>query len=134
MVLKSKGGKKSRSVKSGKNSKLHVNYYPKFNYKKKKEYKKKECVVCYEKVDMIHDNTIQCGKKNHILCNSCKMKMKDDPRCPMCRSHNIPIPKQSHELLTIFSKGTRFGTGTTEQDCIDVFTPKELIRPRHLTK
>jgi hypothetical protein len=135
MVLKSKGGEKSRSVKSSRNKKSDIKYHRKNNYKKKKSIPvtEEECVICYQNVDFTQDNTIHCGKKSHILCSSCKMKMKDS-RCPMCRSHNIPIPKQSHELLPIFSKGTRFGMNLTFQDCIDVFSNKELSRPRHLTK
>ena len=134
MVLKSKGGKKVVSVKSTKNKKLDIKYHRKDNYKKKKVVRKEECVICYNNVDMIKDNTIQCGGVNHILCAACKLKMQDNPMCPMCRSHNIRIPKQSHELLVIFSKSTRFGKGFTKQDRVDVFREENMIRPRHLTK
>ena len=136
MVQKSKGGKKWRSVKSGKNKKLEMKHHRKFNYKKNKIKEKEECVICYEEVEKKNDNMIQCGKKLHILCGKCKFKMINDLKneCPMCRSHKIPQPKESNEILPIFSKGTRFGKKYTYQDWIDVWDYSELNRPRHLTK
>ena len=56
MVQKSKGGKKCRSVKSGKNKKLEMKHHRKFNYKKKKIKEKEECVICYEEVEKKNDN------------------------------------------------------------------------------
>ena len=89
MVQKSKGGKKCRSVKSGKEKRNQRKYNRKLNYKKKK-IKKEECVICYQNVEIKNDNMIQCGKKIHILCIGCKSKIKGD--CPMCRSHKVPQP------------------------------------------
>ena len=134
MVLKSKGQKKCRSVKSGKVSKELIPYNRKTNYKKKCEDKKtSECVICYMEVSPTRNNTIQCGKSVHTMCSGCKLKISDD-RCPMCRSHNVPFPMDTTEPLVIFSKGTRFGTDLTFQESFDVFSEDELSRPRHLTK
>lgn len=136
MVLKDKGGKKSRSVKSGKNSKGTIKYNKKTNYKKKKTCENGECVICYDEVKKANDNTIQCGKSTHILCMTCKWKIINDMNgdCPMCRSHKVLQPKESTELLQIYSKGTRFGKELTYQELIDVFSDEELNRPRFLTK
>ena len=134
MVLKSKGQKKCRSVKSGKVSRDNIPYKRKTNYKKKCEDKKKsECVICYVEVPPTRNNTIQCGKSVHTMCSSCKLKISDD-RCPMCRSHNVPFPMDTTEPLRTFSKGTRFGMDLTFQERFDVFSEDELSRARHLTK
>ena len=136
MVLKGKGGKKCRSVKSGKNSKSSLKYNKKTNYKKNKIYEKGECVICYEEVKKANDNTIQCGQSIHTLCMGCKWKLINDLNgdCPMCRSHKVLQPKESCGLLQIYSKGTRFGKELTYQDFIDVFSEEELNRARFLTK
>jgi len=93
MVQKSRGGKKSRSVISGKKKKDGMKHKKKENYKKTKE-KTIECCVCYEEVLDRSDNVIMCGNAKHALCGSCKMKMLETgSECPMCRSHSIPEPK-----------------------------------------
>lgn len=88
MVKKSKGGKKSRSVVAGKKAKNEMKHNRKTNYKKK-VIKKVECCVCMEEIPDTSDNTITCGKVNHVLCGECKMKCED---CPMCRSHKVHKP------------------------------------------
>ena len=105
MVQKSKGGKKSRSVISGKRGKNVMKHRRKENYTKKEE-NKMECCVCYEEVLDRSDNTIMCGKTKHTLCGDCKVKMKETSGdCPMCRSHSIPLPKsQGVELRLMKSK------------------------------
>ena len=134
MVQKSKGGKKSRSVKKGKVLKDNIQYNRKFNYKKKKDIKKEECCICYEKVIPVKDNMISCGKNtNHILCSQCKIKIGNND-CPMCRSHKLPIPINQTMELKVVSKKTRFSLKWSYQDELDVLYYKEYIRPRHLTK
>ena len=93
MVLKSKGGKKSRSSISQTRKKNEMKHHRKTNYKKKKQ-KQIECCICYEMAPDNSDNTITCGKTNHPLCANCKIKVDDTGGdCPMCRSHRIPLPK-----------------------------------------
>jgi len=134
MVLKPKGGTKSRSVKKGKVLKKQRPYNRKFNYKKKKEIIKEECCICYREVDKSKDNTITCGKKStHTLCGECKVKLGNKD-CPMCRSHKLPIPVNQELKLIVYSKRTRFSVKGKFLDDVDFFSPEELIRPRHLTK
>ena len=109
MVLKSKGKTKCRSVKAGKAIKAAMKHKPKTNYKKKKSDPQYECVICYNDVPSIKSNTIQCGTKIHTLCANCKLKM-NRPECPMCRSHNIPIPIDAIEYIPIYSKKSRLKT------------------------
>ena len=93
MVLKSKGGKKTRSSISRKRQKNEMKHHRKTNYKKKKQ-KQIECCICYEMAPDNSDNTITCGKTTHPLCADCKVKVDDTGGdCPMCRSHRIPLPK-----------------------------------------
>lgn len=88
MVQKSNERNKCRSVVSGKKAKNEMKHNRKGNYKKK-VVKKVECCVCMEEISYTSDNTITCGKVNHMLCGECKMKCED---CPMCRSHKVPKP------------------------------------------
>ena len=74
MVVKSKGGKKSRSVISGKKKKNTIKYNRKENYKKHKKIKNLECCVCMESINDISDNIVMCGKVKHPLCGECKLK------------------------------------------------------------
>lgn len=101
MVQKSRGGKKSRSVVSGRKRKNEMKHQKKDNYKKKKE-KKIECCVCYEEVPDRSDNALMCGKTKHTLCGTCKMKMLENgSECPMCRSHPISEPKSQEVKMRI---------------------------------
>ena len=93
MVQKSKGGNKCRSVKAGKKKKNEMKHNRKTNFKKK-VVKKVECCVCMEEIPNTSDNTITCGKVNHVLCGECKLKCDN---CPMCRSHKVQKPK-SHDV------------------------------------
>ena len=92
---------------------------PKINIKQKKErskisidpkshkyYSKGECVVCFEKIEMEPDNTIDCHNVTHPLCMDCKGKMKKDV-CPLCNSHSIGI--EPIETLTTYM----YRTGNT---------------------
>jgi len=97
MVQKSKGGKKCRSVIAGKKAKDKMKHHRKKNYKKK-VVKKVECCVCMEEIPDTSDNTITCGKVNHALCGTCKMKCED---CPMCRSHKVQKPISQNVNLRI---------------------------------
>ena len=99
MVQKSKGGKKSRSVLSGKRKKTQNKNYSKDNYKKKPIIKV-ECSVCYEMILDNSDNVVTCGKINHPLCEECKLKIGNDD-CPMCRSHKVPLPRSQLTHLRI---------------------------------
>jgi len=129
MVQKAKGGKKSRSVVSGKKKKSGMKHERKMNYKKRVE-NEIECCVCYGMIPDRSDNTISCGRTNHPLCGDCKMKLLDmDNDCPMCRSHPIPQPKsQEIEMRVMKSKmlGEEkpvkkikvIGTNWTSLDCI----------------
>ena len=101
MVQKSKGGVKNRSVQAGKKAKLEMKHHRKENYKKK-VVKKVECCVCMEEIPNISDNTITCGKVNHMLCGECKMKCED---CPMCRSHKIQKPINQNIVMRVFHRG-----------------------------
>ena len=93
MVLKSKGGKKSRSSISRTRKKNEMKHHRKTNYKNKQQ-KQIECCICYEMAPDNSDNTITCGKTTHPLCADCKVKVDDaGGDCPMCRSHRIPLPK-----------------------------------------
>ena len=104
MVQKSRGGRKCRSVVSGKKRRSEMKHLRKENYKKKVE-KKIECCVCYEEVPDRSDNVIMCGKSKHVLCSSCKLKMLGTgSECPMCRSHPIPEPKSRDVNIRIFKK------------------------------
>lgn len=100
MVQKSKGGVKYRSVVSGKKAKNEMKHNRKENYKKK-VVKKVECCVCMEEIPDTSDNTITCGKVNHMLCGECKMKCED---CPMCRSHKVPKPISQNVNLRVVQK------------------------------
>tara|TARA_B100001287_G_C22482127_1_gene434851 strand:+ start:43 stop:720 length:678 start_codon:yes stop_codon:yes gene_type:complete len=105
MVQKSRGGKKSRSVVSGRKRKNEMKHNRKDNYKKKKE-KTIECCVCYEEVPDRSDNVVMCGKTKHPLCGACKMKMLGTgSECPMCRSHPIPEPKSQEVKMRIKKQG-----------------------------
>ena len=105
MVQKSKGGKKSRSVVSGKRKKNDMKHHRKTKIKTREE-TKIECCVCYEEVFDRTDNTIMCGQTKHPLCGDCKIKVNEmGGDCPMCRSHPIPEPKsQEVELRLMKSK------------------------------
>lgn len=93
MVQKAKGGNKSRSVISGKRNKQTMKHHRKTNYKEKR-LEQIECCICYEMIPDRSDNTITCGKTKHPLCSECKIKVNESGNdCPMCRSHNIPLPK-----------------------------------------
>jgi len=112
MVLKSKGGKQSRSVKAGKNSKGGIKYYRKHNYKKSsKTYE--DCSICYNSVEKIKDNTIQCQKKVHVVCYECKGKLLDKD-CPMCRSHTIT--RTFLYDLIVHTQGSRLSNKPRKQD------------------
>lgn len=133
MVQKSKGGKKSRSVKKGRAMKDECQYHRKENYKKR-HIVKEECNICYESVPASVDNSVICGKVTHTVCSSCKSKI-DDAQCPMCRSHKIVMGKDMLHALKVMSKGGRFGKDTTYQDRLDVlYMDKLWSRKRHLTK
>ena len=107
MVQKSRGGKKSRSVVSGRKRKIEMKYRKKYNYKKKKE-KTIECCVCYEEVPDKSDNALMCGKTKHTLCGACKMKMLENgSECPMCRSHPISEPKSQEVKMRIKKQGVK---------------------------
>ena len=54
------------------------------------KYGKDECCVCYEKVKMSKENTIDCYGKTKALCLDCKGKMRKDV-CPLCNNHSIGI-------------------------------------------
>tara|TARA_E500000178_G_C16822238_1_gene662066 strand:+ start:107 stop:730 length:624 start_codon:yes stop_codon:yes gene_type:complete len=97
MVQNSKGGNKKRSVKAGKKVRLEMKHNRKNNYKKK-VVKKVECCVCMEEIPNTSDNTITCGKVNHVLCGECKMKCED---CPMCRSHKVQKPKSQNISIRV---------------------------------
>mgnify|MGYP005643590913 FL=1 len=58
-----------------------------------------ECVVCMDDKHMTHLNTIKCGNVAHVLCTTCKEKIKDN-NCPLCRSHPIDSKKQKLLLPT----------------------------------
>jgi hypothetical protein len=103
MVQKSKGGKKSRSVLAGKKNKMEMKYHRKDNYKKKKT-KRIECCVCMEEIDDIRDNVVTCGKVNHPLCGTCKLKCKD---CPMCRSHSVKPPVDQSVRMKILQSSSK---------------------------
>ena len=126
----SKSSKQSGSVKSGKVRKSSMKHHRKVNHKDKPEVGTGECVICYNEVDKTTSNSIVCGKKTHILCFKCKTKIISSP-CPLCRSHSIPAPVDTTELLVIYSKRTRFGKTRTYQDSIIVLTEEELKRPPH---
>jgi hypothetical protein len=138
MVQKSKGGRKSQSVKKDKVLKGERKYHRKDNYKKKKDVII-ECKICYELVTKSTDNSVLCGNVVHPICGPCKLKM-DDKKCPMCRSHTIKTPKEVVQPLRIISKGGRFGKELTFQDLLYLITydghitEDEESRPRHLTK
>ena len=70
MVQKSRGGKKSRSVVSGRKRKNEMKHNRKDNYKKKKE-KTIECCVCYEEVPDRSDNVVSC------LTTALSMSLRD---------------------------------------------------------
>jgi len=77
-----------------KNNIHNFGYRPK-DHKKDKNIKYAECCVCYnDKVPIIGDNMITCGKSVNYLCSSCKITMIDmnDTNCPLCRSHEIKKP------------------------------------------
>ena len=104
MVIKSKGGKKSRSVISGKRKKKEIKYNRKNNYKKDKKIEKLECCVCMETINDISDNIVMCGKIKHPLCGECKIKCKE---CPMCRSHNIKPPISQEVKIDIYGRSSK---------------------------
>jgi len=101
MVQKSKGGKKCRSVVSGKKKKNEMKHNRKTNYKKK-VVKKVECCVCMEEILDTSDNTITCGRVHHALCGECKMKCDT---CPMCRSHGVQKPKSQNVSMRVVHRG-----------------------------
>jgi hypothetical protein len=103
MVQKSKGGKKSRSVLAGKKNKMDMKHHRKDNYKKKNK-KRIECCVCIEEIDDIRDNVVTCGKVNHPLCGTCKLKCKD---CPMCRSHSVKPPVDQSVRMKILQSSSK---------------------------
>ena len=72
------------------------------NYKKNKQ-DFDECCICYEKVLKSLDNSISCDKTIHIICASCKVKMKSTT-CPMCRSHDVKQPIAQDIILPIYKK------------------------------
>ena len=117
MVQKSKGGNKSRSVISGKRKKQAMTHHRKTNYKVKR-LDQIECCICYEMIPDLSDNTITCGKTNHPLCSDCKIKVNkfgsengSGNDCPMCRSHNIPLPKsQEVEIRVMKAKVEKEGS------------------------
>ena len=134
MVQKAKGGKKTRSVKKGKVMKGRCNYHRKNNFKNKQQIGMVECNICFEQVEHTTDNSVICGTVIHTVCGNCKLRI-DDRKCPMCRSHECPSPKDVLVPLKIISKGGRFGQDRTYQDTLEVIDSVEFCsRPRHLTK
>jgi hypothetical protein len=124
MVQKSKGGKKSRSVKKGRIAKSQIKYNRKTNYRKRDPPETKErktrvvdCSICYEPTTDALENTTTCGKTKHAICLACKKRIKGNT-CPMCRSHKMYLPRVIPEpdYLAIYSKGSRLGTGDIASD------------------
>jgi hypothetical protein len=52
--------------------------------------KKGECVICFERTRMDHENTLDCNGVKHPLCSGCQGKMKKNV-CPLCNSHPIGL-------------------------------------------
>ena len=107
------GGKGSQRIKQKKErSKISI------DPKSHKYYPKGECVVCFERIKMKPDNTIDCHNVTHPLCMDCKGKMKKDV-CPLCNSHSIGI--EPIETLTNYM----YRTGNTYR--IGQFRNRSLI-------
>ena len=61
------------------------------------KFEKDECCVCYERVKLSKENTIDCNGKTKALCSDCKVKMKKDV-CPLCNNHSIGLKiKEQYE-------------------------------------
>ena len=88
------GGKGTMRIKKKKQrSEIYVKNLDKVKPKPIKppiKYPKDECVVCFERIKMEPDNTIDCHNVTHPLCRDCKKQMKKD-MCPLCNSHSIGI-------------------------------------------
>ena len=78
-----------------------------------------ECVVCFERIKMKPDNTIDCHNVTHPLCMDCKGKMKKDV-CPLCNSHSIGI--ESIETITnyMYRTGNTYRIGQFRNRSLDL--------------
>lgn len=63
-------------------------------------YEKDDCCVCYERVKMSKENTIDCNGKTRTLCLDCKGKMKKDI-CPLCNNHSIGLRIMNYNFIRI---------------------------------
>ena len=63
--------------------------------------KKGECVICFERIRMDHENTLDCHNVKHPLCSDCQGKMKKNV-CPLCNSHPIGLKITINESYSGF--------------------------------
>ena len=92
-------GEKSKAKKNWEKrkalSKKKARHIPKERDTSKKEEILGECVVCYDEVPIIQNNTMKCNNVTHILCAHCKLQLLNNNRsCPLCRGNHITPPKR----------------------------------------
>ena len=85
------------------------------NYKKKKE-NTVECCICFSQVKNCSDNSVICGKTVHSICGACKIQCREcgSTKCPMCRSHDLPMPIAQDVNIKILSVGMKFAKPVTK--------------------
>lgn len=85
------------------------------NYKKKKE-NTVECCICFSQVKNCSDNSVTCGKTVHSICGACKIQCREcgSTKCPMCRSHDLPMPIAQEIVIPIMKIGDKYTKPSSE--------------------